>query len=175
MKTYQEIVNSYKRRQRDTVVDTICTGLTYADNVAVETGLLEETGLLTELTETACGALPFVIIAATEGTKVVLGRKNGKSGVKDCAWRMAKTGAAMGIGGAVAAGAGLWAAIPATMGVRALFDRYRSKALTGHRVQARIDRLRELRELLEHDGETQEEGVVLPQGADAVCEGGTVE
>ena len=130
MKTYQEMVREYQKRQRDTVVDTIATGLTYMDEIAVETGVLEETGLLTELTEAACGALPFVMIAATEGTKVVLGKKTGKSGMKDGAFRMAKTGAAMSIGGAVTAAAGFWAALPVTMGVRAMFDRYRSKALT---------------------------------------------
>ena len=78
MKTYQEMVREYQKRQRDTVVDTIATGLTYMDEIAVETGILEETGLLTELTEAACGALPFVMIAATEGTKVVLGGGDGQ-------------------------------------------------------------------------------------------------
>ncbi len=144
MKTYAEMVAQYKKRQRDTVVDTIATGLTYMDEIAVDTGILEETGLMTELSESVCSALPFVIIAATEGTKVLLGRKPGKTGVKDGAYRMAKTGAALGVGGAVASLAGFWAAIPATMGVRAMFDRYRSKALTGLRVQGRINRLKEL-------------------------------
>ena len=158
MKTYQEMVREYQKRQRDTVVDTIATGLTYMDEIAVETGVLEETGLLTELTEAACGALPFVMIAATEGTKVVLGKKTGKSGMKDGAFRMAKTGAAMSIGGAVTA-------LPVTMGVRAMFDRYRSKALTNHRVQGRIDRLRELRELMAKqknpEGETSKAETVV--------------
>lgn len=144
MKTYAEMVAQYKKRQRDTVVDTIATGLTYMDEIAVDTGVLEETGLMTELSESVCTALPFVIIAATEGTKVLLGRKPGKTGMKDGAYRMAKTGAALGVGGAVASLAGFWAAIPATMGVRAMFDRYRSKALTGLRVQGRINRLKEL-------------------------------
>lgn len=148
MKTYQEMVQEYRRRQRNTVVDTIAAGLTYMDEIVLDTGLLEETGLLAELTETACGALPFVIIAVTEGSKVVLGKKTGKSGVKDGAFRMVKTGAAMGIGSAVTMAAGFWAALPVTMGVRALFDRYRSRALTGCRVQARINRLRELRALM---------------------------
>ena len=165
MKTYQEMVQEYKRRQRNTVVDTIAAWLTYMDEIALDTGLLEETGLLTELTETACGALPFAIIAVTEGSKVVLGKKTGKSGVKDGAFRMAKTGAAMGIGSAVTMAAGFWAALPVTMGVRALFDRYRSRALTGCRVQARINRLRELRELLEKQQsapEQETEPVLMP-------------
>jgi hypothetical protein len=135
---------AYRKRQRNAVVDAIATGLTFMDEIAVESGLLEETGLLAELTESVCGALPFAIIAVQEGSKVVLGLKPAANGVQDSAFRMAKTGAALGVGGAVAAGAGFWAAIPVTMGVRALFDRYRSKALTGARVQGRINRLREL-------------------------------
>ncbi len=144
MKTYAEMLKEYKKRQHDTVVDTIATGLTYMDEIAVDTGLLEETGILAELTESVAGALPFVIISFSEGAKVLLGRKPGKTGVKDGAYRMAKTGAALGVGTAVAGAAGFWAAIPVTMGVRALFDRYRSKALTGMRVQGRINRLKEL-------------------------------
>ena len=144
MKTYQEMVREYKMRQHDTVVDAIATGLTYMDEVAVETGLLEETGLMAELTGSVCTALPFVMIAATEGTKVLLGRKPTATGMKDGAYRMVKTGAALGVGGAVASAAGFWAAIPVTMGVRAMFDRYRSRALTGMRVQGRIARLKEL-------------------------------
>lgn len=144
MKNYQEMLAAYRKRQRNTVVDAIATGLTFMDEIAVESGLLEETGLLAELTESVCGALPFAIIAVQEGSKVILGLKPAANGVQDSAFRMAKTGAALCVGGAVAAGAGFWAAIPVTMGVRALFDRYRSKALTGARVQGRINRLREL-------------------------------
>ncbi len=144
MKTYEEIVKGYRKRQHDTIVDTISTGLTYVDELAVDTGLLEEAGVMTELSSAVCGALPFVVIAATEGTKVVLGRKPGMTGVKDGAFRMAKTGAAMAVGAAVLSTAGLVAAIPVTMGVRAIFDHYKSRALTGHRVKDRTSRLREL-------------------------------
>lgn len=157
MKSYQEMVAEYRRRQRDTVVDSISVGLTYVDELAVESGLLEETGLLTELTGAACSALPFVVIAATEGSKVILGRKPGKTGLKDSAYRMAKTGAAIGLGTLATAAAGFWAAIPVTMGVRAIFDGYRSKALIGMRVQSRIKRLTELRGLLNRqDAQTVE-------------------
>lgn len=149
MKTYADMVADYKKRQRDTVVDTIAAGLTYMDEMVVDAGLLAEADILTELTESACSALPFVLIAVQEGSKVILGRKPGVTGVKDGAYRMAKTGVAMGIGGAVATAAGFWAALPVTMGVRALFDRYRSRALTGHRVQGRIQRLRELRQAMQ--------------------------
>ena len=169
MKKYAELIKEYKKRQHDTVVDTIATGLTYMDEIAVDTGLLEETGILTELTESVSGVLPFAIISVTEGAKVLLGRKPGMTGVKDGAYRMLKTGAALGVGTAVAGAAGFWAAIPVTMGVRALFDRYRSKALTGMRVQGRIKRLKELNRFIRH--EEAEEGVATPAAeADAVME-----
>ena len=83
MKKYEELVREYRKRQHDTVVDTIATGLTYVDEIAVDTGLLEETGILTELTQSVSGLLPFVIISATEGTKVLLKKKPGITGVKD--------------------------------------------------------------------------------------------
>lgn len=165
MKSYQDILDAYRKRQRSTVVDAIATGLTYMDEIAVDSGLLEETGLLAELTESVCGALPFAIIAVQEGSKVILGLKPAANGMQDGAFRMVKTGAALGVGGAVAAGAGFWAAIPVTMGVRALFDRYRSKALTGMRVQGRINRLRELNAQLRTAQEVsaEEESVTLPK------------
>ena len=165
MKTYEELVKEYKKRQHDTVVDTIATGLTYVDEIAVDTGILEETGILTELTQSVTGFLPFAIISATEGTKVLLGKKPGMTGLKDGAFRMAKSGAAMGVGAAVSGLTGFWAAIPVTMGVRALFDRYRSKTLTGKRVQGRIKRLQELNRFIRHE-ETEEDKEKLADGAE---------
>lgn len=157
MKTYEELVKEYKKRQHDTVVDTIATGLTYMDEIAVDTGLLEETGILTELTESVTGVLPFVVISVSEGSKILLGKKPGVTGLKDGAFRMVKTGAAMGVGAAVTGLTGFWAAIPVTMGVRALFDRYRSKALTGKRVEGRIKRLQELNRFIRHEETEKEE------------------
>ncbi len=165
MKTYEEIVNGYRKRQYNTVVDSISTCLTYVDEVAVESGLLEETGILTDLTSSVCGALPFVIIAATEGTRIILGRKPGKTGLKDGAYRMAKTGAALGVGAAVVATAGVLPAIPVTMGVRALFDRFKLKSMTNRRVQSRIARLRELNKQLREEEPPKEEARLEP-----VCE-----
>lgn len=157
MKTYEELVQDYRKRQHDTVVDTISAGLTYVDKIAIDTGILEETGILTELTQSVSGILPFAIISATEGTKVLLGKKPGKTGLKDGAFRMVKSGAAMGVGAAVTGLAGFWAAIPVTMGVRAMFDRYRSKALTGRRVQGRIQRLEELNRFIRRGMKEEEE------------------
>jgi len=169
MKTYEEMVKEYRKRQHDTVVDTIATGLTYMDEIAIDSGLLEETGILTELTESVTGILPFVIISVSEGTKVILGRKPGMTGLKDGAYRMVKTGTAMGIGAAMAGVTGLWAAIPVTMGVRALFDRYRSKALTGMRVQGRIKRLQELNRFIRQEDSSEDaEASSAAYGQDAV-------
>ena len=164
MKTYEELVKEYRKRQHDTVVDTIATGLTYADEIAVDTGLLEETGVLTELTESVSGLLPFVVISVSEGSKVLLGRKPGVTGLKAGAYRMVKTGAAMGVGAAVSGLTGFWTAIPVTMGVRAIFDRYRSKALTGKRVEGRIKRLQELNKFIRRQKTTEEEAERLPEG-----------
>ena len=168
MKTYEELVKEYKKRQHDTVVDTIATGLTYMDEIAVDSGLLEETGILTELTESVTGLLPFMVISVSEGSKVLLGRKPGKTGLKDGAFRMVKTGAALGVGAAVTGVTGFWAAIPVTMGVRALFDRYRSKALTGKRVEGRIKRLQELNKFIRREKTTEEEAERLPEATGAV-------
>ena len=167
MKKYEELVREYRKRQHDTVVDTIATGLTYVDEIAVDTGLLEETGILTELTQSVSGLLPFVIISATEGTKVLLKKKPGITGVKDGAFRMVKSGAAMGVGAAVSGLTGFWAAIPVTMGVRALFDRYRSKALTERRVQGRINRLHELNKYI-RQGYKEDEEEQAPEAEGAV-------
>ena len=123
---------------------------------------IEKTGLLTELTESVSGILPFMVISVSEGSKVLLGRKPGKTGLKDGAYRMVKTGAAMGVGAAVTGLTGFWAAIPVTMGVRALFDRYRSKALTGKRVEGRIKRLQELNKFIRR-GLKEEETELLPE------------
>ena len=166
MKAYEQLVQEYRKRQHDTVVDTIASGLSYADQIAVDSGLLEETGLLSELTGSVTGILPFMIISVSEGSKVLLGRKPGKTGLKDGAFRMVKTGAAMGVGAAVTGLTGFWAAIPVTMGVRALFDRYRSKALTGKRVEGRIKRLQELNKFIRREtGNTDVEA--LPEGTGA--------
>ena len=164
MKTYEDIVREYRKRQHDTVVDTLATGLTYVGEIAVDTGILEETGILTELTQSVTGLLPFAIISATEGTKVLLGKKPGINGLKDGAFRMAKSGAAIGVGAAVSGITGFWAAIPVTMGVRALFDRYRSKALSGRRVLGRIQRLQELNRFIRRENTKEEERMPLLHG-----------
>lgn len=151
MPAFDELVNKYKKRRHDTVVDAVTAGLSLADNVSVDLGLLEDTGIVTDALETVSNVLPFSVIAVTEGCQVLMGKKTGVAATSDAAFRMIKTGTAMGVGAAViAAGAGAVAALPAAVGSRLLLDRYRGKALTGHRVHLRTQRLRALR--ASHDG-----------------------
>ena len=144
MADYETLVKKYKKRSKDNLVDKVALGLSCAESVTADAGMLTDTGLSQEILDTAGTVLPFAVIAVTEEMKVILGKKDQKTGLTDAAYRMVKTGAAMGVGAVVMGAAGLWAAVPASMGVRAMFDRYRSGALTGHRVQSRIKRLQEL-------------------------------
>ena len=145
MPSFKEMVEKYKKRRHDTVVDAVTTGLSLADNVTVDLGLLEDTGVATEIAETVSNVLPFAVIAVTEQCKVLLGKKTGAAGAGDAAYRMVKTGAAMGVGAAVtAAGAGAVVALPAAVSARVIKDRYRGYALMGHRVSLRTQRLKAL-------------------------------
>lgn len=145
MPSFKEMVEKYKKRRHDTVVDAVTTGLSLADNVTVDLGLLEDTGVATEIAETVSNVLPFAVIAVTEQCKVLLGKKTGAAGAGDAAYRMVKTGAAMGVGAAVtAAGAGAVVALPAAVSARVIMDRYRGYALMGHRVSLRTQRLKAL-------------------------------
>ena len=156
MKTYDEIVKRYRKRQHDTLVDTLSAAVNWADDLAVESGLLEKTGLLAEAATTVCGAIPFAAIAVSEGFKMIVRKKPGKTAVKDGVFRMVKTGAALGAGAVVGGAVGLAAAIPTAMGVRALMDRYKSKTLTDLRVQERTSRLSELNQQLRQTEDTPE-------------------
>ena len=44
MPSFNELVNKYKKRRHDTVMDAVTTGLSMAKNVSVDLGLLEDTG-----------------------------------------------------------------------------------------------------------------------------------
>ena len=146
MPAFQELVSKYKKRRHDTVVDAVTAGLSLADNVSADLGLLEDTGIVTDTLEAVSNVLPFSVIAVDEGCRVLFGKKTGVAATSDAAFRMIKTGAAMGVGAAVvAAGAGAAVALPVAVGSRVLLDRYRGRALTGHRVHMRTQRLRAIR------------------------------
>lgn len=146
MTNFQDLVKRYKKKQNSGTVDAIAAGLSLADEVSVDLGLLEDSGILGNMLNALSFGLPLTIIAVTEGGKVLLGRKTQTAGFHDAAYRMVKTGAAMGAGVIVAGlGAGTLPAIPIAIGVRMALDQWRSKAMTGRRVQQRTRRLQALR------------------------------
>ena len=50
--SFNELVNKYKKRRHDTLVDAVSTGLSLADHVSVDLGLLDDSGVLSETLET---------------------------------------------------------------------------------------------------------------------------
>ncbi|MBQ8137081.1 MAG: hypothetical protein IJ174_06575 [Clostridia bacterium] len=147
---YEGLVSKYKKRQHDTLLDTVTTGLSYADEVAVDLGLMEDTGLLSETMDMVSTALPFAVIAVTEQAKVIMGKKTQKAALENTLYRVVKTGAAMGAGALAGTVGGFGAAIPAAIGVRALLDQHKSRALLGNRILGRTKRLSSLRERMNH-------------------------
>ena len=148
MSGYEKLVEKYRRRQHDTLVDSVTAGLSYADNVAVDLGLMEDTGVMGEVIDSVSVALPFALIAVTEQFKVIMGKKTGRAAAENTVFRMVKTGAALGAGALAGAAGGLAAAIPAAVGTRALLDQYKSRALLGARVGSRTRRLKAISETL---------------------------
>lgn len=147
MSSFQELVDKYRKKQNTALVDSIAAGLSLADEVSVDLGLLSDSGLLDDALNVVSLGLPLVVIAVTEGSRVLLGRKTGEAATQDGMFRAVKAGAAMGAGALVAGlGAGALPGIPVAVGVRLLMDRFRSNALTGRRVEQRIKRLRALRD-----------------------------
>lgn len=141
MASYEALVEKYKSRKKDTILDSVTAGLSCADHIAVDLGLLEDSVILDAVTT----AVPFAVIAVTEEMQVILGKKTGKAGFSDGLQRMLQTGAAMGIGAVAAAMAGPAVAVPAAVGTRILMKNYRSRALLSLRVQDRLERLQALR------------------------------
>lgn len=141
---FQDLVQRYQKRGKSALVDSITAGLSFADEISVDLGLMEETGLLDDVLGSVTMGLPFAVVAITEGANVLLKKKAPVAGAQDAAYRMMKTGAAMGAGTAVAAAGAAPAALPVAIGVRLLFDRFRGRSMTGLRVKQRIDRLQSL-------------------------------
>lgn len=141
MAEFAALVKKYKNRKKDTLIDSVAVGLSYADNVAVSLGLMEDSGIM----ETVSAAAPFAVIAITEQMQVILGKKTGKAGFSDGVQRMLKTGTAMGVGAIAALAAGPVAAVPAAVGTRMLIKNYQSKSLLSLRVKDRTERLQALR------------------------------
>ena len=155
MKTYEELVRRYRRRNRHNAADAAYAGLTYADELATQAGLLIDSEPVAAVLDVTGMALPFVSIAVNEGYKVLTGRKPASVGLWDSVDRMTKTAAAIGLGSAAAAAMGLWAAVPAAMGGRLLLDRCHSRALAGRRIQLRTERLRALNDMIAKRGKVR--------------------
>ena len=147
MPDFETLVKKYKKRSKDNLVDQVSIGLSCAESITADAGLFTDTGLLQEVADTAGVVLPFAVIAVTEEMKVILGKKDQRTGLGDAVYRMAKTGAALTAGAAATTLGGPIAGISAAVGVRAFLDRYKSKTLTAVRVKSRTDRLRALRKL----------------------------
>lgn len=145
MADFKDLVSKYSKKQSTTLIDSIAVGLSLADEVSVDLGLLSDSGLLDEVLNAVSVAIPFVIITVTEGSRVLLGRKTATAGMQDAGFRITKSGVAMGAGAIIAGlGAGILPAIPVSIGIRVLMDKFRSQSLTGYRVDQRIKRLRAL-------------------------------
>ena len=149
---YQSLVKKYQQRNKSALTDGITTALSHMDEVSVDLGLLEDSGLLKEILGTVSFGLPFAIIAISEQSAVVSKRKTQKAALQDASFRLVKTGAGMVAGAAVMAGGlGALPAIPVAVGVRALLEKYRGSMLTAYRVKGRIERLEALkRERAQH-------------------------
>ena len=146
MAEFKELVEKYKKRSKDQLIDQVALGLTCAETVTEDIGLLSDNGFLRDTLSTAGSVLPFAVIAVTEEMKVIFGKKDQKTMLKDSAYRMAKTGAALTVGAAAATVAGPFGALGAAMGTRAFLDRYKSRGLTAVRLKDRVERLKALQE-----------------------------
>ena len=95
MAEFKELVEKYKKRSKDQLIDQVALGLTCAETVTEDIGLLSDNGFLRDTLSAAGSVLPFAVIAVTEEMKVILGKKSQRTMVGDTAYRMAKTGAAL--------------------------------------------------------------------------------
>lgn len=144
------MVETYRTRSKATLTDSITTALSHLDEVSVGLGVLEDSGLLTDILDTVSLGLPFAVIAVTEQGNVIFKKKTQKAALQDGTYRMLKTGAGMAAGAAaMAAGLGALPAIPIAVGVRVMLDKYRGSMLTAYRVKQRIQRLTALRQAQE--------------------------
>lgn len=145
MADFKTLVEKYRVREKSALIDSITAGLSFADEISIDLGLLEDSGLAAELLDTVSMGLPFAIIALTEGGKVLMKKKTPEAGLQDASFRVLKTGAAVGAGAAMAAVGVSGAALPVALGTRLVIEKVRSNALTGHRVRQRIKRVRDIR------------------------------
>ena len=58
MPDFDTLVKKYKKRSKDNLVDQVSLGLSYAESVTADAGLLTDTGVMQEVLETAGPVLP---------------------------------------------------------------------------------------------------------------------
>lgn len=105
-------------------------------------GLLDSP--LEELTETVLPGLPFVLIVAGEGRRVLVGRKSFELAMQDSLYRAAKTGTAIGIGALVVLLDCGMLSIPASFLTRIGFERYSAVTRSITALDKRIGVLRSM-------------------------------
>ena len=99
---------------------------------------------LEDLFELVAPGLPFVLIIATEGTRVLMGRQDFEKAVHRAVDRGIKTGAAMSVGGLLALVDAGVISLPATFLTRIGIDRYRIHAGLSKRISANTELVRAL-------------------------------
>lgn len=108
--------------------------------------LLDST--LEEVAEAVLPGLPFVIIALSEGRKVMTGRKTLELAFRDSSRRAVKSGASMAVGAGVYVLGGGLLSIPATALSRIVMDvsvnRYKRAVSVAKALESRIDSVRRL-------------------------------
>lgn len=99
---------------------------------------------LEELVENILPGLPFIIIAVSEGRKVMIGRKTFEMALSDGLERTVKTGAAIGVGALVYFLDGGLLSIPASFLTRVGFNRYKTMSIILKELRTKIDVTRKL-------------------------------
>ena len=66
MTSFKELAEKYQKKQSATLTDSIAAGLSLADEVSVDLGLISDNGML----DSVSFGLPLFLIAFTEGGRV---------------------------------------------------------------------------------------------------------
>lgn len=101
---------------------------------------------LGEFVEDVLPFLPFIIIAVSEGRKVLMGKKTFQVALSDSLFRAVKTGTAMGVGAIVALLDGGLLSIPATMLIRIGFDRFKIMKSIVERLEERMQTIKQMKQ-----------------------------
>ena len=118
MPEYRNLIDTYRKRRYDTLVDSVTSGLSFADDIALDMGLMDSAGIIDDIIGTASIIMPLALILISERIKVLKGRKTARAGRGDTVFRIIKTCAAMGKTAVITSGAAAEVALPASIGTR---------------------------------------------------------